>query len=154
MYLMPMTSGRIPVPRAKRISLSGLGCNCRGGHYMSGFGDDGAVVTDIPLQTDLTPPPDSFNGGTTLLLPGVPTGTVDITDAPLQTSLIAPAGVSPLTSALTAGVQTAAQIAAQKAAAAKSSTSFLNRQSIPGVSNKYLLGGLALVAALALGGRR
>lgn len=181
MYLMPATP--LPVTRAqrraalgelerrRRFGISGLGCNCRGGHYISGLGDDVAPTDPTLINLENNPaagmpsvsnslPPELSPTPVTLPFPD------PVFSAPIATP-VAPVVVPNVTAAVPPNVAAQLNVVPLTAPtnpmvyqstlpnpAPKSPvTPWLDQQTIKGVPNKYLIAGAAGILILAAAGK-
>ncbi|HXU18979.1 MAG TPA: hypothetical protein VN788_00190 [Verrucomicrobiae bacterium] len=155
MYLMPATPLRAVRPsraqlsgdrerRRRSISLSGLACHCRGGHYLDGLADDGVAIQPSVISTDLTPPADTsyVNPLPAVLVPDT-SGQIQTVAPTISTTLTPPVSSAP------AVVSSTMAPVMRGAAAPGPKLPFLDQQMITGVPNKYLVAGLAGILVLA-----
>jgi len=166
MYLMPApvlpsqasARAQMAADRARRrrgVSLSGLACHCRGGHYMDGLADDGVAIDPTAISTTLIPPPDApyVNPLPVVLVPDT-SGSIQPTPGGISTTLVAPAAGGVQTSAPGGGAYVARAAAPVMPAGSGPKQPFLDRQMISGLPNKYLVAGLAGILVLASAGNK
>lgn len=180
MYLVPQVplrvtranrrqlAGMLRYPR--RVALSGLGCNCRGGHYLTGLGDNGSFPTDPYLINLINNPSVDMPDVPTALPPELSPTPVSIPlpnpifNAPIAvaqppmklpniSNLLNQPPILPGTGA--PNITNVARNTVPNPAPAVAKASWLDEQTIPGVPNKFLVGGVLGVMVLgAMAGKK
>lgn len=173
MYLVPVSGVPVknqPVLRSRRLALglAGLGCNCRGGNYISGLGTDGNwgsswsnpnLVNNpsaglTPVDTAL--PPELAPNPVSMPMP-VPTMNVPATVAAIP--VVAPnvssfASQPPILPSGAPALPVGYPSTQPNPAPASPRSSWLDQQTIEGVPNKFLLGGVIAILVLAAAAKK
>jgi hypothetical protein len=180
MYLMPSPSvsvGAVPVfPRKRGVSMSGLGCNCRGGNYLTGLGQDtgsswqeaGAAVAVAQNPNLINNPAAGLTPVDTALPPELSPNPVEIPlpqpTANVPLSAVAPPAIAPNVQSLATappilpggspGLPAAYPDTLPNPAPPQKNVSWANQQPYLGVPNKFIVGGVLAILVIAAAAKK